>query len=430
LRFYGCKIFVDAFSVFCNHVKVLSIGADMAISIRRFRGADGERFSVLVDSQGMPLFYPTLFATWVLRARSLAANSITNALNALKAFCAWEAHSGLSVESMLSRSELLDQNQIRDLCDFLQRSLLADKKQKVTPIKKKLKVVGVSVHYFRLSIVASYLEFLAHRQAPGVDDERIKKMVEAIKAHRPSKPQKSSQDRDEIHLTNDVLQVIEDALRPDAPNNPAKQYGVQLRNALVFFILKLTGIRRGELLNLRISDFDFGANTMSVVRRPDSIADMRKHQPTVKTLPRRLRIHPELMKRVYEYVSKQRIKVPGARRHDFLFITHKSGPTEGAPLSIGAFGKWMGALGDLVEGAGFHAHALRHNWNYEFSRIAEERGMSPEEEEKTRSYWMGWSETSGTAATYNVRRTKEKAQKAGLELQERYISREPGAGDE
>lgn len=380
----------------------------------------------MVDGQGMPLFYPTLFATWSLRGRSLAANSITNALSALKALYAWEAHAGLSVESIFSRSELLDQNQIRDLCDFLQRSLLVDQDRKVTPIKKKLKVVGTSSHYFRLSIVASYLEFLAHRLAPGVGDDRITKMVEAIKAHRPSKPQKSATARDEIYLTNEIIQVIEDALRPESLNNPAKVYGVQLRNALMFFILKLTGIRRGELLNLRISDFDFGANTMTVVRRPDSNIDPRKFQPTAKTLQRRLRIHPDVIKRVFEYVSKQRIKVPGARRHDFLFVTHKSGPTQGAPLSIGTFSKWMGMIGDLVQGAGFHAHALRHNWNYEFSRVAEERGMSPEEEEKTRSYWMGWDETSGTAATYNGRRTKEKAQQAGLELQERYLKSHEG----
>ena len=396
----------------------------MDISLRRFRGSDGERFSVLVDSQGMPLFYPTLFSTWVLRARSLAANTITNALNALKAFCAWEAHTGLSVESIFSRSELLDQNQIRDLCDFLQRSLLSDKEKKITRIKRQPKVVGTSIHYFRLSIVASYLDFLAHRLAPSLDDSRIEKMVEAIKAHRPSKPYRSAADRDDVHLTDEVIQVIEDALKPDSPNNPAKEYGIQLRNALMFFILKLIGLRRGELLNLRVSDFDFGANTMAVVRRPDSNLDVRKHQPTAKTLPRRLRIHPELVKNVYEYVSKCRGKVPGARRHDFLFVTHKAGPTQGAPLSIGAFSKWMGHIGDLVEGAGFHAHALRHNWNYEFSRVADAKGMSPAEEEKTRSYWMGWSETSGTAVLYNARHTKEKAQTAGLELQERYINRQ------
>jgi integrase len=402
----------------------------MDISLRRFKGSDGERFSVLVDGQGMPLFYPTLFSTWILRARSLAANTITNALNAVKCLYAWEAHAGLGVESIFSRSELLDQNQIRDLCDFLQRSLLTDKEKKVTSIRRQPKVVGTSNYYFRLSIVATYLDFLAHRLAPNLDDSRIEKMVEAIRAHRPSKPYRSSESRDDIHLTDEVIQVIEDALKPNSLNNPAKEYSVQLRNALMFFILKLTGVRRGELLNLRISDFDFGANTMAVVRRPDSNLDVRTHQPTAKTLPRRLRIHPELIKRVYEYVSQYRGKVPGARRHDFLFVTHKAGPTQGAPLSIGAFSKWMGRIGDLVDGAGFHAHALRHNWNYEFSRMADSKGISSEEEEKTRSYWMGWSETSGTAGLYNVRRTKEKAQEAGLQLQERYVNRKNEVGSD
>lgn len=402
----------------------------MDISLRRFKGSDGERFSVLVDSQGMPLFYPTLFSTWNLRARSLAANTITNALNAIKVLYAWEAHVGLRVESIFSRSELLDQNQIRDLCDFLQRSLLTDKEKKVIPIKRQPKVVGTSNYYFRLSIVADYLDFIAHRLAPGLDDARIEKMVESIKAHRPSKPYRSSANRDDIHLTDEVIQVVEDALKPSSPNNPAKDYGVQLRNALMFFILKLTGVRRGELLNLRISDFDFGANTMAVVRRPDSNLDARKHQPTAKTLPRRLRIHPELIKKVYEYVSTHRGKVPGARRHDFLFVTHKAGPTQGAPLSIGAFSKWMGSIGDLVDGAGFHAHALRHNWNYEFSRMADSKGMCSEDEEKTRSYWMGWSETSGTAGLYNARHTKEKAQEAGLELQQRYVNRKNEVGND
>lgn len=393
----------------------------MDISTRRFRGSDGERFSVLVDEQGMPLFYPTLFITWTLRASSHAANSITNALNALKALCAWEASRGMDLESAFTQGVLLDHNQVRDLCDFLQRSLESEQPAKVTPIRHKPKVVGTTVHYFRISTAAQYLQFLAHRVAPHIADEVVNKMVETIKAHRPSKPNKSSTDRDEIHLSDEAIHAIEAALKPGSPDNPANDGGVQLRNALMFFLLKLTGMRRGELLNLRISDINFADNTIAVVRRPDSNLDSRKHQPTAKTRPRRFRVVPALIEKIATYVKDVRRKVPGARRHDYLFITHKAGPTQGAPLSIGAFSKWMGQISDIVENAGFHAHALRHNWNYEFSRIAEEKGMSPEQEEKTRSYWMGWSETSGTAATYNRRHTKEKAQQAGLELQERYV---------
>lgn len=392
----------------------------MDISLRRFRGSDGERFSVLVDEEGMPLFYPTLFITWTLRASSHAANSITNALNALKALCAWESRRGIDLVSTFTQGVLLDHNQIRDLCDFLQRSLESEQTTKVTSILQKPKVVGANVHYFRISTAAQYLQFLAHRVAPLLADDVVNKMVETIKAHRPGRPNKSSLDRDEIHLSDEAIQSIEAALKPGSPDNPAFDGDVQLRNALMFFLLKLTGIRRGELLNLRIGDINFGDNTMAVVRRPDSDLDTRKHQPTAKTRPRRIRIAPALVERIADYVKDVRRKVPGARRHDYLFVTHKAGPTQGAPLSIGAFSKWMGQISDIVENAGFHAHALRHNWNYQFSRLAEEKGMSSEEEEKTRSYWMGWSETSGTAATYNRRHTKEKAQQAGLELQERY----------
>lgn len=375
----------------------------------------------------MPLFYPTLFTTWILRASSQAANSITNALNALKALCTWEVRLGLDLESTFTQGVLLDHNQIRDLCDYLQRSLESEQPSKVTPIHHRPKVVGTTVHYFRISIAAQYLQFLAHRVAPHLPDEVVNKMVETIKAHRPSKRSKSNTDRDEIHLSDDVIHAIEAALQPGSLDNPANDHGVQLRNALMFSLLKLTGIRRGELLNLRISDINFGDNTMAVVRRPDSTLDTRKHQPTAKTRPRRFRVAPALVEKIASYVKDVRRKVPGARRHDYLFITHKAGPTQGAPLSIGAFSKWMGRISDIVENAGFHAHALRHNWNYEFSRIAEEKGMSPEQEEKTRSYWMGWSETSGTAATYNRRHTKERAQQAGLELQERYVKSSQGS---
>lgn len=392
----------------------------MSISLRRFRGSEGERFSVLVDDQGMPLFYPTLFSTWVLRASSRAASSIANALNALKAVCAWEDRVGLELEAIFSQGKLLNQNQIRDLCDFLQRPLAANKITPVTPISKKQQVVDTNTHYFRISVAAQYLGFLAYRVAPHLPEADVAKMVFTIKAHRPGKANKSDTDRDEIHLSDAVIQAIEEALKPESDDNPARDEGVKLRNALMFFILKFTGVRRGELLNMRIGDINFAENTIAVVRRPDSNLDSRKIQPAVKTRPRRMRIAPSLIEKIKHYVLKHRSKMPGAKRHDYLFVTHKAGPTQGAPMSLGAFSKWMGQIAEIVEGAGFHAHALRHNWNYQFSRLADEKGMSPQEEEKTRSYWMGWSETSGTAGTYNRRHTKEKAQQAGLELQAMY----------
>ncbi|HBO1217391.1 TPA: site-specific integrase [Pseudomonas aeruginosa] len=392
----------------------------MDISLRRFRASDGERFSVLVDALGMPLYYPTLFSTWVLRNGSLAANSITNALNAIKALCAWETYACIDLESTFTQGKMLDENQSRDLCDFLQRSLVNDARKKVVPINRKPKVVSTSTHYFRLTVAADYLEFLANRLAKGTEATRIQEMVSSIKANRPIKPSKSVADADEIYLPDEVIQKLEDALRPGAENNPARDYGVQLRNALMFTILRLTGMRRGELLNLKIEDISFTENTLKVVRRPDAKGDTRRHQPTSKTLPRRMAILPELVEKIRVYVMTERSKVPGARKHGYLFVTHKAGPSQGAALSISAFGKLMRELAEVVAGAGFHAHALRHNWNYGFSRIADAQGMTPEREHKTRSYLMGWSETSDSASVYNRRHIKEKAQESVLDLQRRY----------
>ncbi|MFP8966469.1 site-specific integrase [Pokkaliibacter sp. CJK22405] len=393
----------------------------MNIHLMRFRGENGERFSVLNDKDGMPLFYPTLFATWTLRGSSLAANSITNTLNALKLLLVWEFERELDLESNFRNGKFLNYNQIRDLCDFLQKSIARKKYFKTFSINRSSKKVDVSVHYFRITTAAKYLQFLAYRVSHSAVERDIEKMVVSIKAHRPCKPNKSSIDRDEVHLSDEVIHAIEAALRPGAPDNPARNRGIQLRNALIFFLLKHTGIRRGELLNLRISDINFGDCTMTIVRRPDSTLDTRKFQPTAKTRPRRIRIATSLVENIADYIKEARRYVPGARKHDYLFVTHKAGPSQGAPMSIGAFGKWMVKISCIVKESKFHAHSLRHNWNYQFSRLAEEKGMSAAEEERIRSYFMGWSETSGTAATYNRRHIKEKAQIAGLELQKHYI---------
>ena len=161
-----------------------------------------------------------------------------------------------------------------------------------------------------------------------------------------------------------------------------------------------------------------------MVRRPDSAGDPRTYQPLAKTRERSFPLSPELMNRIHDYISKYRGKIPGARKHGFLFITHRPGPSQGWPISNSGFGKFIFGLKKIAaEFEGFHTHALRHHWNYIFSQQSSERGLKPEREEKLRSYLMGWSETSGTAATYNKRHIREEAGKAVIELQNKRLGR-------
>ena len=108
----------------------------MQLSVRRFQGEGGERFSVLVDDSGMPLYYPALYVTAELRGASLSINTIDNALSALKAMYAWQDYYGLDLESRFKRSELLLPHEIHSLRDFMQKPLADTRPRdgKVVPI--------------------------------------------------------------------------------------------------------------------------------------------------------------------------------------------------------------------------------------------------------------------------------------------------------
>ncbi|WP_240357257.1 tyrosine-type recombinase/integrase [Pseudomonas hygromyciniae] len=143
-------------------------------------------------------------------------------------------------------------------------------------------------------------------------------MVAQIKANRPKIGDKTEEGTSDSHLDDSVLDMVEEILKPGSESNPVADVGLQFRNALMFTILRLTGMRRGELLNLRSEDFDFAKNTVRIVRRADSAGDPRTYQPVAKTRERTFPLIPELMQRIHEHIAKFRNKIPGARKHGYL----------------------------------------------------------------------------------------------------------------
>lgn len=127
-----------------------------------------------------------------------------------------------------------------------------------------------------------------------------------------------------------------------------------------------------------------------------------------------------LVQAIHHYIVQFRGKVPGARKHDYLFVTHKSGPTQGfadVQVRIKVIKLISSATPEL---AGLHGHELRHTWNNRFSEFMDARNdpPMPKEQEAQRSYLQGWKPDSGTAATYTKRFTREKAVEVSLKLQE------------
>ncbi|RZI54576.1 MAG: site-specific integrase, partial [Pseudomonas sp.] len=276
----------------------------MELSARRIKSSNGERFIVLVDEGGMPLFYPALYVTVHMRGRSLAVNTIQNTLNALKAMYAWQSYYNTDVESRFSRGELLQSHEVHSLRDFMQKPLTDGNDGNVVSISRRPKTVSTTNQYARMSVIADYLGFLADQllSPSTLGSEGIARMVAQIKANRPRTSNKSNISREEKHLDDAVLDTLEEALRPGADSNPVREYAVQVRNALMFSILRITGLRRGELLNLKVEDIDFAKNTLKVVRRADSKGDARAYQPVAKTRERVFPLMPELVERIRGYV--------------------------------------------------------------------------------------------------------------------------------
>lgn len=405
--------------------------------------SDGERYKLLVKADtGIPLYYPTLYITSQIRGGGQSVSTIQSFITSLKVLLRWSNHYSVDIQERFSRKEFLTLQEVESLRDFCKKPLKEKipEKSNVIALKRTRegarmampkKPLGVYSHtqYTRMTFIADYLKWLAEiltkNQHDRTDRNHISSMYKRIKAHRPKKKRRANRDRDEKGVDLKIVDQVMEALKPGHEKNPFHDPGVQVRNALILAMLRFLGIRRGELLNLRVEDIDFVSNEVFIFRRPDSQLDPRTYQPLAKTLERTLLINDKLAEKLSNYVTKVRSKSPQARRHPYLFITHKAGPYQGAPLSNSGFGKLMKEVQGISENfAGVHAHSFRHIWNYSFSVLLDtSKGeVSSEREEQMRSYLMGWADGSGTAATYNRRHIKEKAKEAILEHQKNMMN--------
>ncbi|MBL0551294.1 site-specific integrase [Aeromonas caviae] len=247
-----------------------------------------------------------------------------------------------------------------------------------------------------------------------------------MKARRPRKRGRNSflEDRS---LSDVQLDALFEVIRLGSEFNPFS-IDVQARNRLMILLLFHLGIRGGELLNIRVQDIDFSSLTIRIVRRADEVADSRINAPNAKTRERLIPLSEKLSDELHKYIINDRRKVRNATKNDYLFVTYKSGPTLGQPISKAAYHKLITEI--RAVSPQLHAvtgHMLRHTWNRKFSERMDTcaEPISEERQEMIRSFLMGWKEGSGTAATYNRRFIQQKGYEAALALQESNGTRLP-----
>lgn len=252
--------------------------------------------------------------------------------------------------------------------------------------------------------------------------DRFDRLIAVIKADERSLNGNNSQDvgdpSDSVIPDNLFCRLLE-LIRPSSKNNPFK--GSKIRNFLIVSIFIQSGIRRGALAKLKISDFHFHKNydSISIYRSGVDPTDSRLDKPNQKTKPHLATISPELMSQVKYYVDYVRPQTPRQEVHDFIFVSEKgSRGTLGDPISLKSVNAIFQVLSKAI-GFHIHPHLLRHKWNEIFDKAGTEKGIDPRLLEDIRNYAMGWKATTDMASTYNDKRLAVKAKELSKAHQKR-----------
>lgn len=289
---------------------------------------------------------------------------------------------------------------------------------------RKVATVDRNTTAIRLKYLIAYLEWLIPRQKThavasgrniGATFEQNKaNLLKMLRARVPG-----TRRRERMGPSPAQRELLLRVIAPSHPDNPWRQgFMREMMYCLVLWALK-TGMRRGELLALRLRNISLQLGQVEVVRSQDDRSDPRARQPLAKSRGRLVDLGPDLIDATEGYLAARR-RIPDAGRHGFLFVNAK-----GQPLPLSSVTQAFRTLRRRHPGVGdVSCHVFRHMWNEDFSDLANMSGMSREEDRRIRDEIMGWAPGGHMADGYQKRRTAVAAREAFLSLQKKVV--EPG----
>ena len=403
----------------------------------------GERLPLLVDGEtGFPDYDATAFVLQQVRGRGRAANTIEQVLRAIARFNRYLNICGVDLEKRFRDGRVFSSGEIEGLaraCQLTEEALVTCEQS-----ARENRAVGKQVTWarvlrgtavaelnvsanttaIRLGYSAAFLEWMGRRHIDSLAfdhpqrnalQEAISGAVEAIRARSGSQ----TNDGPGKGLLPEVRDRLMQVIRPDNPENPWRTEHGRVRNNLMLLWFFDLGLRRGELAGVRISRMSSSMAEVRIDRRADDPKDPRKQQPNAKTLGRNLELKVDLTELTREYVLNYRRKIPGARKHDFLFVSSGTG----APISLVAINKIFERLREIVPGLpnNLSPHKLRHDWNDRYSETVDAKPADeriPESlEQQSRNYAMGWSMRSKMSEHYSRRSLQKKSNEVILAMQ-------------
>ncbi|WP_162419843.1 tyrosine-type recombinase/integrase [Microvirga brassicacearum] len=399
--------------------------------MKTFVTSNGDEMNILLNANGSPAYWPNLYATQKLRNTRRSPRTIYNILRPIGMATDWMASQARDFSERMIHEDPLLFEETSILADFLALSIRAQKDWlKVEPartgssprpnVSNSLEKVRTSHKVMTESPrehlsaaaaaanirgVAGYLDWIyTLRKHPNrlanFDPERQILAKEGLDHFRKQTPRvKASGDDDESLWAMEFHHclIIESIVLPGSEENPWADAFVKDRNYLIWRLFLETGARRGEIHNIKVSDFD-----------------LSKYRVTLrvsKTIPRTVPYKPKTSALVHEYIERHWRHLPKtARRAGYLFTSR-----DGDRLSLRSINLLFQTLRSVAPDIPnwVTPHTMRRTWNERFSEMIDAQTgddkSTEEQERKIRNRLMGWTPQSKMAEKYLRRHTRRKA---------------------
>lgn len=379
--------------------------------------SSGERFPVLLRGDTyQPVVLPTRYVIDE-RRETKQPGTIIRDLRVLGWLYEWCDQCGIDLEARLRQGEMLAVSEISGFCRYLRARRNTTLIGSIgPPIQGQCDLLSPVSFNSYLGVIEDFLVWAAYEFIPAATPvgevrdsvetakERIRRAFRSNKLGGRHAEQRYGLSAEEV----DALRLV---VKPGAAQNPFKK-PLQFRNHLIIELMLATGIRRGELMKIKLHHLPQGPKaTLTIERSVDDASDPRRNEPHVKTREREIPLPKSLAMSLWDYAQRHRRR----GNHSYLFTSHRTG----APLDAAGV-NW---IFDLLIKRCFprlkgklHPHVLRHTFNQRLMEEAQTLEWSDDQRRKVQTYLNGWSEGSRMPEVYTRRLIEIQA----MELAARY----------
>lgn len=388
---------------------------------------NGEWLPILVRRSNMLGVFEVAPFALKMRGRGLEVKTIESAVRAVQVLYDVLCEGGVSLIERAEANEVLRQSEVEAVAERckIRLSAVAKMAHGVAPLARarlkkgkfamsKLDAVKPKTALIKLFYITEFLsnfaDYAVLQGIPSNKAEFREASALTLRVLKASKPVKRNTDGTK-GLSSEAESRLFEVTHPDFMGNPWRSTFLRHRNHLILTLLYGLGVRKGELLAVKVKDVKLRQGRLFIAKRPDDKEDKRARQAKSKTIARELPLTDEMVRLLQHYVHEVRPLTKQAKFHPFLIVADT-----GDPFALNSVDFMFSSIRESYpEFIKLHAHLLRHTINDRLAKMFEH--LDPAVLTQIQNYLMGWVKTSDMSETYTKGYVEEKAKGALLALQ-------------